>query len=83
MSKFNTTKITTEELPRVVAEFIETFETFLDVRGIKIQNPEKDEAIADGEDEESIATIYGSDYGELQTGIEQILMGWNLAEPYD
>lgn len=46
---------------------IEVFEDFLERRGIAIDNPEKEEV---GED---ASLIYGSDFGELQDGIEAIL----------
>lgn len=45
---------------------IECFEDFLERRGITIDNPEKAES-------EGPSLIYGSDFGELQDGIEAIL----------
>lgn len=57
----------------ILCDIIEAFEDFLDRRGIKIENDDKDRAIADGEDPESISNIYGCDYGELEDTIRPIL----------
>ena len=56
-----------------LALIIETFEDFLDQRGIEIPNEDKDRAIADGEDPESISNIYGCDYGDLSDALEDVL----------
>ena len=48
--------------------FIELFEDFLEKRGIDVPNDEKDQ------DPEGASTIYGSDYGELESGIEDLLI---------
>ena len=57
----------------VLCNIIEVFEDFLDDRGIVIENDDKDDAIAQGEDPECIANIYGCDYGELEDRIRPIL----------
>lgn len=62
----NGRKFDSADLLRISADIIETFEDFLEKRGITIDNPEK-------EDSEHPATIYGSDFGELQEGIENAL----------
>jgi len=49
-----------------VAEMIEIFEGFLEYKGIVLENDEK-------EGDEDEANIYGSDYGYLQTEIEDLL----------
>lgn len=54
-----------QETMRIV-DIIELFEDFLDERGIKIENPEKEES-------ENPSTIYGTDFGELFEGIKDIL----------
>ena len=51
----------------VLSSFIEIFEDFLEKRGIDIPNDEK-------EDDPYASTIYGSDYGELESGIEDLLI---------
>ena len=82
MADFNTKKITNEDMPELVGQLIDIFEDFLEEKGISIENPEKQEAIADGEDPDSICILYGTDYGELQSQIEETLINWNLAEPW-
>lgn len=51
----------------VLSSFIEIFEDFLEKRGIDVPNDEK-------EDDPYASTIYGSDYGELESGIEDLLI---------
>lgn len=82
MAKYDTTKVKNEDLPELVGELIEIFEDFLAEKGIEIENPEKQEAIADGEDPESICILYGTDYGEIQSLVEETLINWKLAEPW-
>lgn len=82
MTKYDTTKVKNEDLPELVGELIEIFEDFLAEKGIEIENPEKQEAIADGEDSESICILYGTDYGEIQSLVEETLINWKLAEPW-
>lgn len=59
---------------------IEEFEDFLDERGITIDNDDKRQAIADGEDPDGLATIYGDDYFALESAIERILISHGLLE---
>ena len=54
-----------------VSQVIEIFESFLDDRNIVLDNYEK-------EDDEDAANIYGSDYGELQTGLEDLIDRWGI-----
>lgn len=58
-------------LAQFTSELIEVFEDFLDNRNIVLENDEKEES-------EDAANIYGSDYGELQTGIEDVLLHHNI-----
>lgn len=69
-------KVTREDVPELIGQFIDLFEDFLDERGIIIENPERDEE----EDAEMAANIYGTDYGDLADGIEEILANWKLIE---
>lgn len=62
-----------------VGQIIDGFEDFLDRRGVVLDNPERDED-ADVSDPDTMANIYGSDYGELQTYIEDTLRRWGLIE---
>lgn len=68
----------TEEIAQFTGEIIEIFEDFLERKQIVIANDEKDDAIADGEDPACIGNIYGTDYGELQSDIEETLLRWRL-----
>lgn len=82
MTEFNTSKITREDLGEFVGQIIDIFEDFLEEKGVNIENPEKTEAVADGEDPESICILYGTDYGALQSAIEDRLVAWKLAEDW-
>jgi hypothetical protein len=75
--------LTREDLPEFVGQIIDIFEDFLEEKNVNIENPEKAEAVNDGEDPESICILYGSDYGELQTQIETTLVLWGLIEEDD
>lgn len=77
---FNTFKVKREDLTEFVGQILDIFEDFLAEKGIEIENEEKQEAIEDGEDPESICILYGTDYGMLQAEIEQTLVAWELAE---
>ena len=73
-------KLNQDTLGEFICEIVEHFEDFLDAKGIKLENPEKQEAIEDGEDPESICNIYGTDYGMLYVLIEGSLNYWELIE---
>lgn len=47
-------------------EIVELFEEFLDERGIKIENPDK-------EQDENAANIYGLDYADLFYEIQDLI----------
>ena len=49
-----------------IQAIIEVFENFLEEKGIDIPNPEK-------EGDDGAAIIYGTDYGELESRIENVL----------
>lgn len=66
------------EIPEFVGQIIDAFEDFLAERNIILQNDEIDDAIADGADADEVAIIYGTDYGQLQSTIEEILNRWSL-----
>ena len=50
-------------------EIIEIFENFLEKKGVKIENPERE---SDGD---NTAIIYGTDYGNLEQEINDFLFG--------
>lgn len=54
----------------LINELIEIFETFLEEHRMVVPNEEKTDAINEGEDANSIANIYGTDYGWLQEEIK-------------
>ena len=62
---------THEQMAEIVGSIIDTFEDFLESKGISIKNKERNE-YADG-DLEGLAIIFGSDYDHLQNDIEEIL----------
>lgn len=62
------------ELKLFCCAIIETFEDFLDERGIVIENDEK------LEDPEGACNIYGTDYGELEDNITGILYSYGLVK---
>lgn len=64
------------DLAEFVGQIIDTFEDFLEERSIVLQNQERNE-------DESAAIIYGSDYGQLQDAINDILKNWEVVEPED
>ena len=80
MSANTPNKLSGGDLTEFVGHILDIFEDFLEAKGIQIPNDEKDEAVADGEEPESIAILFGTDYGSLQTSIEDTLVRWDLAE---
>ena len=50
---------------------IEVFETFLDEKGIIIDNPDKAQ-------DANTSNIYGCDYGDLESELEHVLIGWGV-----
>ena len=54
-----------------IGQIIDIFEDFLEEKGIDIPNDEKEE-------EEYSAIIYGTDYGILQTNLEDMMEQWKV-----
>jgi len=54
-------------------EIVELFEEFLDERGIKIENPDKQQ-------DENAANIYGLDYADLFYGIQDLISKYKYVE---
>ncbi len=63
----------------LVNGIIEIFEDFLADKNVKIVYVEKIEARKEGQDETEIANIYGTDYGILQTEIEDLFEKYNVS----
>ena len=62
------------KLKEFCCAIIESFEDFLEERGIVIENDEK------LEDPEGACNIYGTDYGELEDYITGILYSYGLVK---
>lgn len=58
-----------------VGLLIDVFEDFLESKGIDIPNPDKTQS-------DNPAILYGMDYGEIQSGIEDVLREWNVIEKW-
>jgi len=55
-------------LNELIGSIIETFEDFLEVKEIVIENPEK-------EDDDFASNIYGTDYADLESRIRELFLG--------
>ena len=62
------------DVPEMVGQMIDGFEDFLEERHVHIYNPEK-------EDSDDPAILYGTDYGQLQSYLEDTLISWGLLSP--
>ena len=69
--------VSRENSPEFIGQIIDIFEDFLDRKGIIIENDEKDDPNLE---EGSAANIYGTDYGDLQTDLEDMMVNWNVME---
>lgn len=58
-----------------IGQIINIFEDFLEEKGIQIPNEEKDET-----DESNIAIIYGTDYGNLLSELEEMMIAWDIMD---
>lgn len=65
------------DIPEFIGQVIDVCEDFLDEEGITIQNEERDEAIASGEDADGLAQIYGSHY-DLIAGVMRRTLEKNI-----
>ena len=68
-------KINIEDRPEFIGQIIDIFEDFLEEKGIDIPNDEKTES-------DDPAILYGTDYGNLQSALEEMLLNWEILEPY-
>lgn len=60
-----------EDAGEFIGQIIDIFEDFLESKGIDIQNEEKEES-------EGPAILYGSDYGEIQSELEDMMIRWKV-----
>ena len=82
VSKFmpqpRTTPVVLEEEAEFIGQIIDTFEDFLDEKGIVIPNEDRD---SDEElDPENSANIYGEDYDYLSQELRKILTNWKIIQ---
>lgn len=68
--------LSNSNVQQFIADTIEILESVLESRNIDIINSEKD-------DDDDASTIYGSDYGMIQTELEDLLLNHNLIKPSD
>lgn len=60
-----------------IGQIIDIFEDFLDEKGVKINNPDRDrDAVMDAA--YSNTNIYGCDYGDLSDRIESTMTNWGF-----
>ena len=62
-----------------IGEIIDIFEDFLAEKGIDIPNPEKEEN-QPLESAEEQAIIYGTDFDDLESNIETLLINWDIID---
>lgn len=73
----NTSPVSTEDIPEFIGQIIDIFEDFLTDKQITIPNPEKEDN-QDVENPDEQAILYGSDYGQLQTALEDMMHHWHI-----
>lgn len=63
-----------ENQNELIGQIIDIFEDFLENHNIDIPNEERDN------DTDNPAIIYGSDYGQLQEELLELLRAWKITE---
>ena len=66
----------TENSMEFIGQIIDIFEDFLDERKVRLDNPEKTYSRDDP------AIIYGTDYGELQRNLGDMMINWGIIEAF-
>lgn len=64
-------ELTEETKAEFIGQIIDIFEDFLSEKKMTLENPEKKE-------DECAANIYGSDYGNLQSELENLIENWGI-----
>ena len=62
----------TNDSPEFLGQIIDIFEDFLDDRNVRLDNPEKTYS------DDDIAIIYGTDYGDLQNRLGEMMTHWGI-----
>lgn len=63
-----------EEICEFIGQIIDIFEDFLEAKKIDIPNPEKEQS------GDYAAIIYGMDYGDLQSNLEEMMLNWGVIQ---
>lgn len=63
-----------ENQNELIGQIIDIFEDFLEDHNIDIPNEERDE------DTDNAAIIYGSNYGQLQEELLELMKAWEIIE---
>lgn len=63
--------IQNEDAIEFIGQIIDIFEDFLEAKKIDIPNPEKESG-------DGAAIIYGMDYGDLQSNLEEMMHNWGV-----
>ena len=70
---FSNNKLTDENQLDFICQVVNVIENKFASLGYEIENIDRDEAIANGENEEELAIIYGTDYYRLEDLIKSII----------
>jgi len=70
------TPVHTKDSPEFLGQIIDIFEDFLCERNVRLDNPEK--TYSDDAD----AIIYGTDYGDLQNRLGDMMINWGIIEKF-
>lgn len=71
--------MTSADKVELIGQIIDIFEDFLEEKGVRIPNDERDEE-CQNDLLDNAANIYGMDYEILSTQIESTLRAWDLLE---
>ena len=63
-----------ENQNELIGQIVDIFEDFLEDRNVEIPNEERNK------DTDNPAIIYGSDYGQLQEELLELLKGWKIVK---
>ena len=71
--------VSKNNVPEFLGQIIDIFEDFLAERGVMLQNEERLSAM-EQDNQDTVAIIYGSDYGSLQDDLTCMLASWDVIE---
>jgi len=73
MENERSSKVSTNDIGELIGQIVDVFEVFLESKGINIPNKEKG-------DSDNPAIIYGTDYGQIQSELEDLFYHWGIFE---